>query len=292
MKLSQSLATITFGMAFFNAMAGTMGATCSPLDVSTPCSSTGWEAGITALYVKPYEDGDFGTRAVRVNGNIERDLDWDHKNDWGFRLDGAWHYGMGADVALNWTHLPAKTEGRYVRPDRRFIHRIDWDSVNAEVGQRVDLSARSNLRYFGGAQYLRTYASIDNFAGNVFLANAHSTFNGVGPRVGLDLSHDLHPMLNVYAKTAGSLLYGSSSYVDNLGFRTGSKKAMVPELEGRLGANLHRATGRGVFALDGGVLWVNYFNNLYNTVGAVTGINGLESDFGFVGPYLGLKYTA
>jgi hypothetical protein len=122
------------------------------------------------------------------------------------------------------------------------------------------------------------------------------TYNGFGLRTGFDLTHQINPMLSIYANGAASLLAGttksavtgvSNTLFNNLfntynGSDYSNRNLVVPELDAKAGINYHYCFNQNVLTADIGWLWANYFNVLDNSVNL--------SNFGIQGLYFGLKY--
>lgn len=286
--------------------AGTMGPVCTPGNVTVPCESTAWDFGIQALYLQPAHTAGIGYDYYTADalGNRfyhDRDLDW----GWGFKLEGSYHFNTGNDLNVNWYHMSKTTHNNDNYLVTAYQPRIEpkWDAVNVELGQHVDFSEWKIIRFHGGVQFARVQHDYRLYSLTTQYLGAESKYSGFGPRIGADMSYNLGNGFAVYANGATALLIGSSKFDNSFlnGYASdsfygvagghGSRRTMVPELEAKLGAKYSYAMAQGNLILDGGYMWVNYFNANHTIVAPTTTTYSIrESNFALSGPYVGLKW--
>ena len=299
--------------------AGTMGPVCSAVNVTVPCESTAWDFGARALYLEPaYSAGNFSYAAV--NNATGQYQDFNQSWNWGFFIEGSYHFNTGNDANLNWYHI-SKSSTRNFSGDFDYLVAGEptteagsgyinpkWDAVNLEFGQHVDFGENKNIRFHGGVQYARIANTVKLTGTNTsgandgvsFVHQAKPTYNGFGARVGADMGYDWGNGLGVYANGAAALLAGTSKVSNSYTLSTGtstqnsaSKTTIVPELEAKLGLKYGYAMAQGDLTLDVGWMWVNYFNatqSINSTAVAATSYQAIGGDFGLQGLYFGLNW--
>jgi Legionella pneumophila major outer membrane protein precursor len=312
-------ASILLAMSANTSFAGTMG--CAKGDVNLPCETTGWDIGIEALYLKSSHDPNANYMAFLRDGALLQDgrssttIDTIHKEidygwDWGYKLEGSYHFGAGNDITVNWTHFENTFTPIYddsglilidfVPPNNPYIEntvnshgKLKFDQVNAVLAQQIDVGANHHLRYFGGLQVVRYKQqshtvhdseftlrtnppgdSITTPTNAITRSNGGPQYTGAGIVIGSDYFHQITDGLEVVANLSGALTVGKRKFDELRNFvdtnpnglrsRTVnvsvSNTALIPELEGRVGAKYSRAMTNGVASIEAGVKGLNYFN--------------------------------
>ncbi|WED42896.1 Lpg1974 family pore-forming outer membrane protein [Legionella cardiaca] len=290
--------------------AGTMGSLCTPGNATVPCQRNGWNIGAKALYFKPSYDVDYGYGPYIPSGVSQHFIDVDPDWEWGFMIEGSYHFNTGNDLNLNWYHWKHTTHYSYAGafvagfPNPLFgstRFEPQWDAVNLEFGQHVDFGEFKDIRFHAGVQYARIKHKIRGTGYTPLIVNtpfdffAESDFNGFGPRVGTDMAYNFGNGLAIYGSAATAILVGDFKFntavnvpdLLALGPR-GSKTAIAPELEAKLGAKYTWLIGQQAnLVLDAGWTWISYLNA--NHFISLSG-NNTESNFAIQGPYAGLKW--
>lgn len=291
LKLKQSaLAVMAFGSSAL--FAGTMG--CTPGNVTVPCEGSAYDVAAYLLYLQPAYTGIFSYPGSNTNGNWHN---FDHDYEYGFRLEGSYHFSTGNDLTANWTYW---NHGYFYNPDN--LDSYNWEprfnQVNVELGQYVDFGEFKNIRFHGGVQYVNVEHDIviRSRAAQANRDITHLKYNGFGPRAGLDMSYDFGNGLAVYLNSAAALTVGENDFT----FRrqgTGSNRTaaapfnrafgthtrVVPELEAKIGGKYTYYMFSGNITLDAGWMWLNYFNAQNAVI--------FDTDFALSGPYIGVKYV-
>lgn len=287
--------------------------TCVPGDVTVPCAAKQWDLGIQALYLRTVLDADKGYRFSSITTQ-ENFTQIDNPWDWGFRLEGSYHFGTGSDITVNWTHYKSSgSQGDLIDAPVVFApltspYSLDisnrFDQINAVLGQMTNAGMRDSMRFYGGLQYADIRYNLSSYFPAYFILPSSATqyvntdFIGFGPVTGIDYAYDVMSGLSLTANAAASILYGTSRYNTGLiippgliaNGNFGTKKAMVPGLEGKLGLNYSYMMSGGVLNIAGGYQVTNYFNALQSR-----GVSNLgafdDSDYTLYGPYFGIKWV-
>lgn len=301
------------------AHAGTMGPVCTKSSLTVPCLNSSWEFGGQALYLNTSYTGPYSIMGGTFTVTETTDETLIRRNPgfgWGFQLSAAYHFNTGNEININWYHLDNSNNSIFVNDDESFIDaanitysshtKTEWDAVNFEFAQHVNVSDQVNMRFYEGAQYGHikntsklTVQSDPNGNTNSIPGDYVSSsvnYNGFGPRIGTDLSYDVFHGLSIYGKAATGLLIGTNKYsvfdtsglLDSVRSVSYSSSIMVPELEGKLGGTYAFALNSGNIVLDGGYMWVNYFNAIQH---ANPGKVMATSNVAFNGPYFGAKWV-
>ncbi len=281
-----------------------MGPVCEEGKVSTPCASTAWDFGATALYLTQrdgtptylgYSLGDDGKKVWQ---------DFRPDSGFGFRLEGSYHYGTGYDLNVNWLYYSKKSNQDLLLANQlgqNIVSPVNvdatWNFINFEFGNKVNFGEMRDIRFFGGAQF----ASVDNKINVSGVTNPARLsgvvkYNGFGPRVGAQLNNDFKNGLSLYAMGAMSILAGPAKADlpillngNVIGGNRADKVHYVPTLEGKLGGNYTFHMAQGDLSIDAGYMWLDLRGTYL--VPSPSGADIQECNTSFGAPYLGFKWV-
>lgn len=269
-----------------------------------------WQTEASALYLQS-STGALNIAGYKTVGGFDEYINVGNIWGWGFDVRALYQYQENRAVSIGWYSIANKRNvflaGPIVNaagvplsgPRIETFDKAKWDSAHIELMQNININQDSKIRVFAGAEYafLQEQLTFNSpGTGSEATYRSHNTsYSGFGPRVGVGLFYTAFSHLDIYSSTAIGVLAGTSresglgNTADNV--RSGhslSSVLIVPDILEKLGVTYGRMTKMGEFSLDGGWMWVNYFQALITRVGDVIH----EESFGFQGPYFGLKWVS
>lgn len=291
------------------AYAGSMGSLKCDTTLTSRCVQDSWEFGAQALFLNAgpagggqelgfqtfnnYSGADNFQVITSTNGapntiNVIRNP-W----RWGFQIEATRQYRTSGDIHLDWHHLNGSTsmvfpnyslyagnvDGLYGGPIK---FATQWNAVNLEFGKKFTLHQQKDIRVHAGV----AFAGIENTFNNsprllptaspYFTSTDKLSFNGFGPRLGIDLFYHVRESLTAYAK-AGTALFVGETKQRSSGYRNfdspiygpvflgaGNKVQsnfgqVIPEIEGKLGFQYqHNYKDNQQLTFDIGYMWMDY----------------------------------
>ena len=340
-RITLALAMIGLSASAFAGAPGNQVAMPSGINLIAPDSVGVWSFGIEALYFQPanneYQYGQLVSSPTVANNNA-RNQSVGNSYDWGGTIDATYLFpGNSRDVKLSYTHIRFSNSdttsvagGQAFNPAVNFgIGQLgvgdsargsqdnDVDSVDLVFGQWIRIGQRVDLHPFGGFRWadISTSAkgSFDSTVsqpidGGLDYTKLTSSFQGIGPRAGIDTAVHLGKGFSIVGTMAGSLLVGNVdgkyTETDTSGaggptpittvdtVKTGDSTQVVPELDARIGVDyMHAFNPATSMNIQLGWQVVNYFdvsNVDLVDMGTPNTVNNSE-DFGYHGPYLRLQ---
>lgn len=311
---------------------------CTSHAVTIPCEDNAWDIGVEIFDVQ-------GTTNVQNYAAISNEAGTSHSSatvdsdyKFGFELNGSWHFATGNDLTIRWERAHSQNSDSFVaNSDTTYIFttgvnttstnifqvlsvlensvakarfEYEFDAINAEFGQHIDVGNDMDMRVHGGLQYARVgYTKLYHFdsgtEGDLVQqrVRADSDFDGVGARVGADAYYHLGNGWNLVGHSAFSLLVGDIQ-VHNTGANDAgdpgtirlkeeqnfhNTAVVVPAALLKTGLSYATPCFDGNLSLEGGWRWQGYFNSIDYSQASFVATN---EDFTLSGPYLGLSYVS
>lgn len=267
----------------------------------------------------------------------------------GFLLGARYFFPCeNADLQLNWTHLKTSdTRHVSVDPATQWVSpfsqtgtpptggeitgvaslktatgkvTFNYDVVNLDIGKFINLGSRVQVRLFSGLSGLHLSESLKTqFVGLpkvAFTLNNTSTYNGIGPRLGMSNMLHVYGGINLVMQFAGSLLVGQMQPAEYQFVGQGSDLALigilknresissssvtqvVPGIDTKLAINYLLNMRQSILTFELGWMGAFYFNPLSsyetntNVIALDTGslstssVRHTQSNFSATGPFL------
>lgn len=323
---------------------------CTAVGVTVPCENSGWDIGFEAFFVQATSNYQIFANDSLASDNSTRNfgaygVNPDYK--FGFQLEGSFHFGTGNDITVAWEHADDSSDTNVINAtngvnlallvsvantsnlevvtnlgningfgitNRVFAsHNYEFDAVNAEFGQHIDVGSDVDMRVHAGLQYARIeYTKSNSWIGNevnsqqqtiadaTHLMSLESEFEGIGARFGTDMAYQLGDGFALVGRASASLLVGNidtnnrlavanaaGTVTDAVSVSSSEESVVVPAGMGKLGARYAADVFDGNLSVEGGWRWEGYFQSMrFGTPGFNT------ENFTFSGPYVSVKYVA
>lgn len=287
---------------------GTALPVCIPGSSLAPCATRAWDFAFYGLYLQPnYGDKLFYFGSVGNSSLAEQitknPIDWAG----GYRLESAFHFGTGQDISINWYHFDQKIKNVFELDTSPFnffvqIHykiKPQWDSVNLELGQILNIGFNKSLRFNAGVQFAELITKGSMYSTPIVLrrsirylsANGALEFQGIGPRLGIDFYSMFRNNFGFYANAAATVLVGNSEfhrsdYLNDVRIdkKKGSKNLTVPEIEVKGGLQYVRSFDQNLISFNIGYMLVSFLSDtdFFKSSGRIFTLNG---------PYAGIKWV-
>lgn len=310
-------------------------AASSPFSVTVPNQQGGFSVGADVLWLRPNSPNtNFGIITLTPTPELTNISvqSVDPSNHWAFDLMVSYRIPCtGNDISALWTHLGnASNSHEFFKTisaatpftvDTTGTSTFKYDSIDLDLGQRINLGDYFNFRLFVGVRGVNTEEDFnrpvsENTPSTGFTATAildqSSKLRGIGPQIGIESRYCVGYGFGIDAGTTLSALVGSTdssasftafsvpatvTLANNIS--ADRKYHVVPALDLNLGADYifnFNNCSRSSLAIQGGYKIIHYWdahqllssNSTTSFDPTHVGFNTI-STINFDGPYLGLK---
>jgi hypothetical protein len=179
-----------------------------------PIPSPNWSVNVIAPDFSP--GFNIGSRYFLLNPGTDVQLNWSH-------LHTSDADEVSVDPSSQWvspfsqTGTPPTQTGQITGISLLKVGNVrlvfNYDSVHLDMGKSINLGSNLQTRLFTGlsALFLKeeinsTFHGLPNLP--IFNFNNTSSYNGIGPRLGLNNTYDIYHKIHLVGQLAGSVLYG------------------------------------------------------------------------------------
>lgn len=274
----------------------------SSANAASPANLRGWTFGVGFPYLQFSNNGTIYAKSFNDQSfNVSPDYHL------GINLFATYHTRQGTDINFNYTHLRASdwssVEDTITSPtDLDFAsasNSYDYDSFDVTGGHLIPLTQNFNVNYFGGFNFTHLARDMNIFGSglNSYYANVGTSFNGFGPKFGLNGTCnpmiDMFPRLRVVGGVDAAFLYGTITSYDRVHLDQQepivdiipNEKIVVPAVGGNIGVKYELPYYNGVKS------WaeLGYESKVYFNVIQDRSYSGADLDASLQGFYLNLS---
>jgi hypothetical protein len=279
------------------------------LDYAVASESDGTNNYAQGELVEPeFGWGYFIQAGYRISHHYDVEASWAQYNSNlsdSFSIDGSSTSTIGLTTSNRFGFTPIPAGATAFAESKQ---NINYSVFDANLGQYHDITEMLRARIFAGIRYAKIDADVDNLyftnpTSLTVMDDYDSSFNGVGPEIGLDLEYKVWHTIGVVGHLAGSFLIGqqdASSNVYNDDFsaqvevKGDSTARMIPGLDAKLGANWNvpYAYEKVSFGIEAGYQ-VAYYWDVIDQIQFTSNTDLSQhnyENYGNMGPYL--NFTA
>lgn len=295
----------------------------TPLLLSIPPSVGLWTVGVEAQLMMPIDAFQYMGTVYPVGSDTFHHESVDNQKDLGWGADLAYQFpGSGTDVRVAYTDLNMSDTEEFDQAPGEPMSGIGsvgsglffpegdtaigvatyrYRSGDLTAGQLFNIGTRLSFHPFAGLRYAYINvlgdANYQDEESNAASFDSDSKFNGLGPRLGMDITVNLWKGFSLVGTVGTAILAGdinedykvdtTTSTITN--YDQDGNFTIVPELDGSIGVQYqHQMTAKTNFAVQLGAQVVNYFNadqHDFNDALITNSDTGSEN-FGYHGYYL------
>jgi len=255
--------------------------------------------------------------------------------NWGFTIGGGYIFNQtGNDIQLNWNHLSNTTTNisniNGTTPSTTLLNiinlstftiatgqsaqvnasvSISQDAADLDIGQYVNIGSALFTRWFVGLRYAKLHArdllllsgtQTNNLTIEAFsqTSNMQGTFNGIGPRIGVELNYMVWNAIGIIAEASGFFLPGTMRISSDVILtetknnpavvnESSHQNKVVPGYDAKLGLNYAKILNNNTLNtinFEAGYQTTNYVNALIDPFPYMA-----LSNLAFAGPYAGMS---
>lgn len=188
-----------------------------------------WDFYSTGLYLKPQNINNI-TTSISEDPSVNLPTQF----EWGFNLKGRYFFDGGRDTKIIWVHFKDEKDETLLEPKQirsndptlnsqgglvPYAYTSQFDILEFEYGQNIDLFNRLHMRIHGGLEYANIRSdyryTVDITNNNTRTQDSESnqySYYVVGPRIGLQFDYSVFDSWDIVVEGSASVLQQIGQY--------------------------------------------------------------------------------